>query len=58
MIFSPAVSRAIPVWVVPAGNTLPLHVNLGADNSGTKATSTGQMSTQLTLDNPLQMADL
>ena len=46
------------VVVVPAGNTLPLHVNLGADNSGSKATGTGQMSTQLTLDNPLQMADL
>ncbi|WP_264625071.1 ShlB/FhaC/HecB family hemolysin secretion/activation protein [Candidatus Symbiopectobacterium sp. NZEC135] len=46
------------VVVVPAGNTRPLHVNLGADNSGSKATGTGQMSTQLTLDNPLQLADL
>lgn len=46
------------VVVVPAGNMRPLHVNLGADNSGSKATGTGQMSTQLTLDNPLQMADL
>ncbi|WP_081384131.1 ShlB/FhaC/HecB family hemolysin secretion/activation protein [Raoultella ornithinolytica] len=63
-------SRALTIDVLPGNRDgfsrvdliatdhhLPVSLSLGADNSGQKSTGSRQMNAQLTVDNPLSLAD-
>ncbi|MFK3703479.1 ShlB/FhaC/HecB family hemolysin secretion/activation protein [Klebsiella sp. NPDC088457] len=45
------------VALIATDHHLPVSLSLGADNSGQKSTGSRQMNAQLTVDNPLSLAD-
>jgi len=45
------------IKLVPVSQHFPVSLNMSLDNSGQKSTGSGQINGQLTVDNPLHLAD-